>query len=65
MNDHAMTLMEKILAIPPATVLITSLLGWVNWQSAFYFVSFVWVLVQLAFRLRKEWLLRHEAPKAE
>lgn len=45
---------EKIASIPPLYVFITSLLGVINWQTIFYIVSTVWVLVQLYFRLRKE-----------
>lgn len=58
MNDHAMSAAEKIASIPPATVFITSVMGVVNWQTTFYIVSTVWVLVQIAFRLRKEWIQR-------
>ena len=58
MSDHAMTAAEKIATIPPATVFVTSLTGLVNWQDAFYIVSTIWVLVQIVFRLRKEWIQR-------
>ncbi len=60
MSDHAMSAAEKIASIPPATVFVTSLTGMVNWQTTFYIVSTVWVLIQIGFRLRKEWLHRHE-----
>jgi hypothetical protein len=61
MSDHAaMTAAEKIASIPPATVFVTSLTGMVNWQTTFYIVSVVWVLIQIGFRLRKEWLLWKE-----
>jgi len=58
MSDHAMSAAEKIASIPPATVFITSVMGVVNWQTTFYIVSTIWVLVQIAFRLRKEWIQR-------
>ena len=58
MSDHTMSAAEKIASIPPATVFITSLMGVVNWQTTFYIVSTIWVLVQIAFRLRKEWVSR-------
>lgn len=49
------TLNEKLAAFPPGIVFVTSWLGWVNWQSSFYAISFVWVALQIYFRLRKEW----------
>lgn len=55
MSDHAMSAAEKIASIPPATVFVTSLTGLVDWQTAFYIVSTVWVLIQIGFRLHKEW----------
>lgn len=64
MSDHAMTAAEKIATIPPATVFVTSLTGLVNWQDAFYIVSTVWVLIQIGFRLRKEWVNRRDSGAA-
>lgn len=60
MSDHAMTAAEKIATIPPATVFLTSITGFVNWQATFYIVSTLWVVIQIGFRLRKEWLQRNE-----
>lgn len=64
MSDHAMTAAEKIATIPPATVFVTSLTGLVNWQDAFYIVSTLWVLIQIIFRLRKEWVNRRDSGAA-
>ena len=58
MSDHAMTMAEKAASIPPATVFLTSITGLVDWQTIFYIVSIVWVLIQMGFYLRKEWKLR-------
>ena len=60
MSDHAMSAAEKLASIPPATVFVTSVAGWVDWQTTFYIVSVLWVLIQIGFRLRKEWLLWKE-----
>lgn len=62
MSDHAMTAAEKIASIPPATVFVTSLTGLVNWQDTFYIVSTIWVVIQIGFRLHKEWTSRREPP---
>ena len=55
MSDHAMTVVEKTASIPPAAVFVTSITGLVNWQDIFYIVSILWVLIQIGFRLHKEW----------
>jgi len=60
MSDHAMSAAEKIASIPPATVFLTSIMGVVNWQTTFYIVSTIWVVVQIIFRLRKEWISRND-----
>ncbi len=62
MSDHAMTAAEKIASIPPATVFVTSLTGLVNWQDTFYIVSTIWVVIQIGFRLHKEWTTRRSPP---
>lgn len=62
MSDHAMTAAEKIASIPPATVFVTSLTGLVNWQDTFYIVSTIWVVIQIGFRLHKEWTSRRSPP---
>lgn len=62
MSDHAMSAAEKIASIPPATVFVTSLTGLVNWQDAFYIVSTIWVVIQIGFRLHKEWTSRRSPP---
>lgn len=62
MSDHAMTVAEKAASIPPAAVFLTSITGLVDWQTVFYIVSIIWVLIQMAFYLRKEWRLRKHKP---
>lgn len=57
-----MTAAEKIASIPPATVFVTSLTGLVNWQDTFYIVSTIWVVIQIGFRLHKEWTSRRSPP---
>lgn len=49
------TLWEKLMSVPPLIVFITSVTKIVNWQTVYYAVMTLWVLVQLYFRLRKEW----------
>jgi hypothetical protein len=61
-SDHAMSAAEKIASIPPATVLFTSVTGLVTWQDMFYIVSTIWVVIQIAFRLHKEWTTRRGPP---
>lgn len=56
MTDHA-TVLEKIASLPPAVVLGTSLMGY-NWQAIFYLASTVWIVIQIIFKLRKEWRKR-------
>jgi hypothetical protein len=63
MSDHAMTAVEKVASIPPATVFLTSITGLVSWQDIFYIVSIIWVLIQIGFRLRKEWDNRARPPE--
>lgn len=50
-----MTVVEKAASIPPAAVFVTSITGLVNWQDIFYIVSILWVIIQIGFRLHKEW----------
>ncbi len=58
-----MTVVEKVASIPPAAVFVTSITGLVNWQDIFYIVSILWVLIQICFRLRKEWDNRTRPPE--
>jgi hypothetical protein len=60
-----MTVVEKVASIPPAAVFVTSITGLVNWQDIFYIVSIIWVLLQIAFRLHKEWESRHKPPESK
>lgn len=62
MSDHATTVLEKAASIPPAAVFLTSITGLIDWQTVFYIVSIVWVLVQMGFFFRKEWKLRQNKP---